>query len=1241
MRKLFTLLTVALASASAWAQFDDAPELTKSTSFVADGVTEYILSVKNSEGTEYFYGKGNDWGTRTSVKETADAALTVRFAPIEQTVNGETVACFKFNNYVSDKGGWNAMVDCDGGLAAWVDGQGRAGDGKWQIKDLGNGQIELTNLQAPNGKFGASWTGQYWSADEEAYIDATCNADEMLDFDNRCYFIGARVDTAYTVDDITGDTIDAKPIHIFGTDYCTTWQLYNASLYNAQKKLFDWFWESGYEYVDNDVTSVVDAIKAADEIYKNPAATAAQLNAAYDAIQDAIAMIAVNENRELLEFATPEDPIDLFAYGLLDNGDFGGDRSQSGDLTGWNAGLLGGDNHRQGDEYTNGNVKISGFAESWTWNASHGSGYGEFSRQIGLPAGLYILGVDMIATQQSTNKEKSTGVELFAKSTNGQEFFTPVATENNKPEHFEVAFVAKDGNFTIGVRENNTTCNWIAMDNWTLTYYGQTEMSLEQINLGNTIKDIEARHDAKGDIVALLSTIEAYDEAHEAAVEAYENGGLEDVSQYTVFGDSLVAKYNALSTSINDYKYFAQCIETVQGRVDEFAESNPNLSADIADYLAEIEEAYASMTWTRAQIDEILPTVSDIMGKYADVQPGDDVTFYLNNPKFTSNFSGWNVVGATPAFLKNHGQGVNANQDLCQEIPEEEDGLAECYHALFDMSQTIKNLPAGLYTLSVQGFDRHDDGEMESAQLYATFADGSEQTVDIADIEEYKTEDRLYLVVNDAGETQWQSDAGRDNDTYWVPNGMSGAAWHFVNKKDGVNYDYTNKFSILMKEAGDLKVGIRVKNTHQWVIWDNFTLIYEGSGANVWVTTIEDEIMKLEDRYNAAGITSGEMDAIDEVIEEAQALIKGIENATEEDCQNMLAKLQAQYNEIKTNTELTAVIDGYYDAVLNAAELAAEADAELQARYNAIDLLVNGDYDDLNNEELKKAIEEIKNVLTLVKLPADWNTASDENPVDVSKVIANRFFNHDGSEDPEEEPAPVQNHNFTEWSGKQFGTGGGTAANCGEVWNSSAFDAYQELVGLPAGTYVLSCQGFLRHGGGSADSYAILTGEKEQEVYAYLYGTTSEGSYSTELNNIASVQLTQAELDEQGIDISAGNSTFNDKYKVAEQLMSADNFFKAGYYKNSITLKVGEDGVLRLGIKKVNAVGQDWVVVDNFSLIYLGGASTAETSGDDATAIASVETEAQKAIYTITGVRVNKALKSGLYIINGKKVLVK
>lgn len=1063
------------------------------------------------------------------------------------------------------------------------------------------------------------------STTKEEMQEAVQNINARVALQNAIY---AALDNGFELTDSYQDIVD--------NEKATTEDLQDAQANLAARQALE---EIIYT-AENEGVDVDDFVA----ILNNTAATTEELQEARQDVIRAIDMAMVEINAGLLEGASADDPIELFEIGILTNGDFGGVKGTDGDLEGWNATLKGNDNHRQNDEYKNGSVMISGFAESWTWNAQHGSGHGEFSRKVGLPEGLYILEVDMIATRQSGSKADSKGVQLFASNENaGEDFCIDVATANNAPEHFSLPFTTTGGVVTIGVREDNTNCNWIAMDNFKLTYYGASEKPFEQIELGKVVASIGEQYEGLEKVYGQTTIIEAYDKAFEAASTAAENGGLSAVEEYTVLGDTLKVAYNRLTGTIGDYNYFAEMIEAFQDRMDEISEAGYGACVgELASYKDDAMEMYEACNLDRKAINQVVEdmfkAVSPILCPYVApaIEPGEDVSILLNNPTFDKNFVGWSTDPnhASPWWGPGTGQpnttGTMADYegvvDGC--LPS---GNAECFHNAFDMYQTVFNMPAGLYTITCQAFARKDDGTTADAYIYALLPDGSEVKQPVMGLWDDPSEEKLF---EDGG--QWYGDSQRDG--MYAPNGMGGANFYFEAGH------YKNKFSLLVPKTGDIQIGIKTADGHLWVLFDNFNIVYEGSGASVWVATLEEEAENLDMKALAADITDGCFEEVEAVVTKAENFIKNINSKSEEECFAMLDEMKAQYAVISENIELLAQVTSYYESMSNLYDKALDADADLQARfmaaYDKFDEST-AEYMQMNNEALKALFAEADKVMALVRMPKGWEDASDSNPVDFTAMILNPQFNVDGEtyEYPEDEPEAVQNHNFTEWQGKQFGTGGGQQANCGEVWNSGAFDAYQVITGLPEGTYELSCQGFLRHGGGTADSYAILNGEKEQTVYAYLYATSAAGKFSTELCNIASVQKTAEELEMEGIDISAGNSTFGEIYKGSDQLRTADNFFKAGYYNNTIVVKVGKDGVLRIGIEKVNAVGQDWVVVDNFKLTYLGANSSAQPS-EDPTIINGVEAPAEKVIFDLTGRKVSKAQK-GLYIINGKKVLVK
>jgi hypothetical protein len=101
-----------------------------------------------------------------------------------------------------------------------------------------------------------------------------------------------------------------------------------------------------------------------------------------------------------------------------------------------------------------------------------------------------------------------------------------------------------------------------------------------------------------------------------------------------------------------------------------------------------------------------------------------------------------------------------------------------------------------------------------------------------------------------------------------------------------------------------------------------------------------------------------------------------------------------------------------------------------------------------------------------------------------------------------------------------------------------------------------------------------------------------------------------------------------------------------GYYApkglfNSAIVKVGEDGKLRIGVKKDVVITSDWAIFDNFRLHFYGNLDP--TGIHDITA----KPVANQHIYSIdgriisTGTNSTEGLKPGLYIIGNKKIIVK
>ena len=102
---------------------------------------------------------------------------------------------------------------------------------------------------------------------------------------------------------------------------------------------------------------------------------------------------------------------------------------------------------------------------------------------------------------------------------------------------------------------------------------------------------------------------------------------------------------------------------------------------------------------------------------------------------------------------------------------------------------------------------------------------------------------------------------------------------------------------------------------------------------------------------------------------------------------------------------------------------------------------------------------------------------------------------------------------------------------------------------------------------------------------------------------------------------------------------SFHSYAEYGFYWNQVDVHVAAGESLTLGLRKPDHyVTGDWCPFDNFELYYLGKVAPTAVEAVEADGVAAAN--GAEAIYNLAGQRVSKAVK-GLYIVNGKKILVK
>ena len=213
--------------------------------------------------------------------------------------------------------------------------------------------------------------------------------------------------------------------------------------------------------------------------------------------------------------------------------------------------------------------------------------------------------------------------------------------------------------------------------------------------------------------------------------------------------------------------------------------------------------------------------------------------------------------------------------------------------------------------------------------------------------------------------------------------------------------------------------------------------------------------------------------------------------------------------------------------------------------------------------------------------------------------------------------------------------------SCGEFFEV-AFDFNQTLTNMPAGTYVLHAQAFQR------------AGLAETAYRAYINGTTSRistflyaGSHSARVHNICDYGQ------EKKLGVGNEQEVGDPVIYIPNDMRSAANYFKQGFYDNEVATEIKEDGSeLKIGIRCKNGNTHYWSIFDNFRLFYYGSMPLDVVTGVEAYTQPFTEGKGTvaTAIYDLSGRKVGEVsgrqnlplqLPKGIYILNGKKVVIK
>lgn len=206
--------------------------------------------------------------------------------------------------------------------------------------------------------------------------------------------------------------------------------------------------------------------------------------------------------------------------------------------------------------------------------------------------------------------------------------------------------------------------------------------------------------------------------------------------------------------------------------------------------------------------------------------------------------------------------------------------------------------------------------------------------------------------------------------------------------------------------------------------------------------------------------------------------------------------------------------------------------------------------------------------------------------------------------------------------------------SCCEFFQTT-FDFNQTTpVKLPIGTYELKVQAYQRAGSASETYTSYNAGTSKVNTTIYLKTKTQK--------------VKDIWADAQNRSLGGSTSNSGGKY-VPNNMLAASKWFAAGWYENSVFATNTIQATLKLGIKGTTSNDSYWTCFDNFRLYFYGNYTIDQVTGVESIQDANLNTQdGDGAVYDLSGRRIltplstsQSSLKKGLYIINGRKVLVK
>ncbi len=579
---------------------------------------------------------------------------------------------------------------------------------------------------------------------------------------------------------------------------------------------------------------------------------------------------------------------------------------------------------------------------------------------------------------------------------------------------------------------------------------------------------------------ALIDAESKDSEANKAATEAI-TGMLSDVK-------ASIAAYKELKEFYDDGGDFAIAYEKYEGT--DLQQQLDKISDDIAEQLN--DEA----TWSVDEINATIASLNEIIKEYVQQKFDEAVETGESDGDIDISILYGDLLGATYSTSALSNTSVVDKQWEYGEASnfKTQYGTMEVWNqSPFKVSQTMKNMPAGTYTLSTRAFYRiadqatnYDTYTSDPSTNYAYVFAGNLKTP-LANIAE--------IASSDADEfSASNSSVGTD---LYVPNSQHAA--HDVFENIYRNYDETTYKSVktVLTAEGDLTFGVigDQMQDNAWVVWYTFELQYNPEIDESLVDEELEAVIEELDNYlaeNSGNMTSATYESAGNVSDKAKEAKEG----SAEEKSAAVTSVKNALEDAKANvTAFNAMQEAYEKMIMAAEDYSATASESANENYEAVSDKYNN-YDSMTTAELEELTKEMIRAAALFKIP-DYS----DPPTDFTQVIENPSFetgddtgwtyyagSDTGVKDVTNETYFVENAD----GAYLFNTWNGTAPDGG-------FYITQTLYCLPSGKYTLSALLAASEGsvitikaGSASGEFTMANGQTMGQVESIIFNLQSE-----------------------------------------------------------------------------------------------------------------------------------------------------